>query len=64
MGNINFKDCCNIKSNSDIEQQYRDEDINEGDEIILKNIINYDDEDIKRLKYNIHKTSPGPPVFI
>ena len=31
MGNINFKDCCNIKSNSDIEQQYGDEDINEGD---------------------------------
>lgn len=64
MGNINFKDCCNIKSNSDIEQQYGVEDINEDEEIILKNIINYDDEDIKRLKYNIHKTSPGPPVFI
>ena len=68
MGNINFKDCCNIKSNSDIEQQYgvedTDEDINRDEEIILKNIINYDDEDIKRLKYNIHKTSPGPPIFI
>ena len=64
MGNINFKDCCNIKSNSDIEQQYTDEGINGDEEIILKNIINYDDEDIKRLKYNIHKTSPGPPVFI
>ena len=64
MGNINFKDCCNIKSNSDIEQQYTDEDINGDEEIILKNIINYDDKDIKRLKYNIHKTSPGPPIFI
>ena len=66
MGNINFKDCCNIKSNTDIEQKYRDEDINGDEEIIFKNIIDYHDEDkdIKRLKYNIHKTSPGPPVFI
>lgn len=50
MGNIQFKDCCSLNNNTDI-------DSDDEPEIIYKK------EKIKMVQNN-YKTAPGPPIFI